>query len=210
MQWKKAMYLSALLVLGLTLSVQASTIGNGPPNQSGGSDLNSFLEADNFNSGGNILITHVQFWALASGLSDYTGSVDWGFYSDASGAPGAVVASGNAAAVATATGNTTFGLNEYSLEFNVNAPLAPNTTYWLVLHNGPSGTDPGTAFYWAWSSGAAGDSQNEDITAPGWVGNDAELAFQLNAAVPEPASLSLIAGGLITGWLKRRKLITKN
>src|SRR6266704_610380 len=124
MQLKKAVYLSALLVLGLALSAQASTIGNGPPNQSGGSDLNAFLEADNFNTGSNTSITHVQFWALASGLADYTGSIDWGFYSDVSGAPGAAVAFGNAAAIATATGNTTFGLNEYSLEFNVNALLA--------------------------------------------------------------------------------------
>jgi ethanolamine utilization microcompartment shell protein EutS len=201
----------ALAVVALGLSAQASTIGNGPPNQSGGSDLNSFLEADNFNTGGGNLITHVKFWALAGSLADYTGSIDWGFYSDASGSPGAVVVSGNAAAIETATGNTTLGLNEYGLEFDVNALLAANTTYWLVLHNGPSGTDPMTSFYWAWSSGAAGNSQNSDITAPSWVGNDAELAFQVTTtAVPEPASLSLIAGGVITGWLKRRKLLATN
>jgi len=210
MQLKKVVYLSALLVLGLALSAQASTIGNGPPNQSGGSDLNSFLEADNFNSGGNTGITHVQFWALATGLADFTGTVGWGFYTDAAGTPGVAVASGNSAATMVATGAAqTLGLDEYAVNFDVNVPVATNTVYWLVLHNGPSNTDPGTSFYWAWSSGASGNSQNQFLGDTAWVGNDAELAFQVTA-VPEPASLSLIAGGLITGWMKRRKLIAKN
>ncbi len=205
---KKILALS-VVALGLMLSAQASTIGNGPPNQSGGSDLNQFQEADNFNTGGNTIISHVQFWALATAPSDFTGTVDWGFYTDAAGSPGASVVSGNTAATMTATGNTTLGLNEYSLEFDVNALLAANTTYWLVLHNGPSNTAPNTNFNWAWSNDAGGDSQGQDISAAGWVPNETELAFQVTA-VPEPASLSLIAGGLVTGWLKRRKLIAKN
>jgi hypothetical protein len=214
MQLKKMVYLSALLVLGLALSAQASTIGNGPPNQSGGSDLNSYLEADNFNSGGNTGITHVQFWALATGLADFTGTVDWGFYTDAAGAPGAAVASGNSAATMVATGAPqTLGLNEYAVNFDVSVPVAMNTVYWLVLHNGPSSDDPnnvGSTFYWAWHSTAKPyDSVNQALGDTAWIGNDAELAFQVTA-VPEPASLSLIAGGLITGWMKRRKLIAKN
>jgi hypothetical protein len=204
MQLKKAMYLTVLLVLGLAMSAQASTIGNGPPNQSGGSDLNSFLEADDFNSGANTGITHVQFWALASGLADFTGTIDWGFYTDAAGIPGAAVASGNSAATMVATGAPqTFGLDEYAVNFDVDATVSMNTVYWLVLHNGPSNTDPGTNFYWAWSSGASGNSQNQYLGDTNWISNDAELAFQVTA-VPEPASLSLIAGGLFTGWLKRR------
>jgi hypothetical protein len=183
---------------------QAGIIGNGPPNQSGGSDLNSFLEGDDFVvAGPPALITQIRFWALESDPSDFAGSIDWAFYSDLAGSPNVPVFSGNAPATGTATGNTTFGLNEYSYTLGINAVLTPGA-YWLVLHNGPSNVLPATNFYWAWSNGDAGNSVNLDLAAgPPWVGNSAELAFELNS--PEPVSMSLVGGGLLAAFLFGRK-----
>lgn len=183
---------------------QGETIGNGPPNQSGGSDLNAFLEADNFVVSSPLFqIGLIQFWALQSAPSDFTGTVNWAFYSDAAGFPGSSLVSGNAPATGTATGNTTFGLDEYSYSLGVNVSLSTGV-YWLVLHNGPSNTIPATSFYWAWSNGDAGDSASLDLVAgPPWAGNSAELAFDLTS--PEPASMSLVGGSIVVAWLIRRK-----
>ena len=82
---KNTLIAVSIVALGLVGSAQAGVIGNGPPNQTGGSDLNSFIEADNF-SIGTWTITQVRFWSLQNDVTDYAGSIDWGLYSDASGA----------------------------------------------------------------------------------------------------------------------------
>ena len=202
----KSIFAVSALALLLGGAAHAITIiGNGPPNQSGGSDLNSFLEADDFViATPSEQITLIRFWALAPSPADFAGSVDWAFYSDLAGFPNASVVSGNASATGAATGNTTFGLNEYSYTLGVNASLTTGT-YWLVLHNGPSNTLPATSVYWAWSNGDAGNSANLDLSAgPPWVGNSAELAFVLDT-VPEPVSMSLVGGGILAAWLLRRR-----
>ena len=201
---KKSVF--AISALALMSSVaQAGIIGNGPPNQTGGSDLNSFLEGDDFVVASVAQhVAQITFWALASSPSDFAGTVDWAFYSNNAGFPGVSLVSGNALATRTATGNTTFGLNEYSYTLAVNANLTTGH-YWLVLHNGPSNAVPGTNFYWAWSNGNSGNSASLDIFGgPPWVGNDAELAFELTD-VPEPASMSLVGGGILAACLLRRK-----
>lgn len=217
--YKHTILAVSMLALGLAGLAQAATIGNGPPNQTGGSDLNAFLEADDFSLGAPSIITQVEYWTLQNTLSDYAGTTDWGFYTDNSGVPGVALFSGNTVATGVATGNTTFGLNEFAYTFAVNVVLGPGN-YWLVLHNGPSGTIPNTNYNWAWSSDT-GNSQSMDITPVSgpktgpnppitWVGNFTELAFQLNAtSVPEPVSMSLVGGGLLAAWFVRRKTAVK-
>ena len=213
-----AVFASALL---MSYVAQAGIIGNGPPNQSGGSDLNAFLEADDFtivNPTGSE-VTQIKFWALQTSPSDFAGTVYWGFYSNLGGFPDTSVASGISSATATSTGNTTFGLDEYSYVLDVSAILLPGS-YWLVLHNGPATTPPQTTFYWAWSNGDAGNSASAELVPlppdrlglndPNhgqWAGNSAELAFELTAndGVPEPVSMSLVGGGLLAAWLVSRK-----
>jgi hypothetical protein len=188
-------------------SARAATIISNPPDQSGGSDLNLFAEADDFMLSSQAQITQIKFWALQSTPADFAGTMDWAFYSDLSGAPGVPVISGNTAATGSATGNSTFGLDEYAYSFSVNALLSSGT-YWLVLHNGPTAVLPETNFYWAWSNGNGGNSVSQDLSSPPlWVGNSAELAFELTAAdaAPEPISTSLVGGGLLAGWFLRRK-----
>lgn len=210
----------SILALGLVGSAHAAIIGNGPPNQTGGSDLNAFLEADNFTLAGSNTITQIKYWTLQNTLADYAGTTDWGFYTDASGVPGTALFSGNTMATGVATGNTTQGLNEFAYTFAVNVVLGPGN-YWLVLHNGPSNNIPNTMYYWAWSSDT-GNSQSMDVvqmvnapvigpnppSTPPWTGNFTELAFQLTT-VPEPASMALVGGGLFAAWFVRRKIAVK-
>jgi hypothetical protein len=219
--FKNTILAVSMLAFGLAASAQAATIGNGPPNQTGGSDLNAFLEADNFSLGGSFTITQIKYWSLQNTLADYAGTTDWGFYTDASGVPGTALFSGNTVAAGVATGNTTQGLNEFAYTFPVNVVLGPGN-FWLVLHNGPSNNIPNTTYYWAWSSDT-GNSQSMDVVQmanapviglnpPTWSGNFTELAFELTATqngVPEPTSLALVGGGLFAAWFVRRKTAAK-
>jgi hypothetical protein len=204
---KTSIFAISALALLFSGVAQAGIIGNGPPNQSGGSDLNSFLEGDDFVVGSpGAKLNQISFWALESTPSDFAGSIDWAFYSDLGGFPNVSVISGNAPAAGVPTGNTTFGLNEYIYTVGINVSLTPGA-YWLVLHNGPSNVLPTTNFYWAWSNGDTGNSVNLDLAAgPPWVGNSAELAFRLNdVGAPEPVSMSLVGSGILAAWLLRRR-----
>ena len=159
----------SLLALALAGMAHAGTVGNGAPNQSGGSDLNGYLEADNFSLSDAIYLTAVQYWTLQNDSTDYSGDTVWEIYQDASGLPGSLTASGDTAATGTATGKTTYGLAEYSCSFTINVPLAAGN-YWLGLHNGSNSGIPSTSFYWAWSAGT-GNSQSQDlsVTSSAWA-----------------------------------------
>jgi hypothetical protein len=196
----------AILAVGLAGLVQSATIGNGPPNQTGGSDLNGFLEADKFVVAAPLSITNIQFWSLQVDPTDYAGSTYWAIYTNAAGSPGSAVASATPVLTGVADGNTTQGLNEFAYSFPVNVSLTSGT-YWLVLHNGPTNAQPSTTFYWAWQLDS-GTSKSMDLSVPGspWAGNDANLAYQLTVT-PEPASICLVGSGLLAAFLARRKLI---
>ena len=204
---RKSIFAISVLALWMHGVAQAGIIGNGPPNQSGGSDLNSFLEADDFAIVSSLEhVSQIRFWALVASASDFAGSVDWAFYSNLGGFPSVSLVSGNASATGIPTGNTTFGLNEYRYTLGVNTNLATGN-YWLVLHNGPSNAIPATSFYWAWSNDAGNSASLDILSGPPWAGNSAELAFELTTnEVPEPVSMSLVGGGILATWLLRRKV----
>lgn len=206
--------LKSLLILtfaGLTVAgvSQAGIVYSAPPNQSGGSDLNGFLEADDFTLGAPVTLTQIKFWSFQGSAGDYAGSIAWSINTNAAGVPGASVFAGSATPVGVATGNSAFGFNEFSYSFPIVAALAPGT-YWVVLHNGPTNAIPGGDFVWGWSNGNSGNSQSQDLAVPGspWIGNFAELALQLNDAsvVPEPTSMLLLGAGLLAlGFVRGRK-----
>jgi PEP-CTERM motif len=210
-QSKRLLLLSmaGLMVAGLS---QASVLYSAPPNQSGGSDLNGFVEADDFTFAASAQITQIKFWSFQGSALDYSGSIAWSINSNASGVPGASVAFGSASPSGVATGQSGFGLSEFSYTFAVNVPLAAGT-YWLTLHNGPTANIPATDFFWEWSNGNAGNSQSRDLSLANspWLGNFAELAMELQgtgaSSVPEPGSMFLLSAGLAGMWFVRARKI---
>ena len=83
--FKNTIIAISLLTLALVGSTQSAPIGNGPPSQTGGSDLNAPLEADNFSLGSATTLSQVTYWTLQNTPADYAGSTDWGIYSDVAG-----------------------------------------------------------------------------------------------------------------------------
>lgn len=204
--------------LGITLVVlaalacppagRAAVLFLAAPDQSGASDMNQYVEADDFVNLGTMHVTSVTFWAMQNDASDYAGSTTIGLLNDDAGVPGTTISTISRVLTGTATGNTAFGLTEFVYQFNVNVTLGPGT-YWLALHNGPLNTVPTTQFYWEWSADV-GNSQSKDLGPPvgPWVGNFSELAFQLDGttSVPEPGTGLLIGAGLVGAWAVRRRI----
>lgn len=208
-----ACVLMLALCAGAAGSLKAAVIyDNGAPTQLGGVGLNSDLGADNFTLAADASLTLLRYWTLQDGQSAYAGLTEWSVRSDAAGTPSSILASGAGAATQTATGSSYFGLSEFEHSLAISVNLTPGT-YWLVLHNGPSVTQPTADFLWGWSNdGTSGDAQAFELSAPGpWGPVSSELAFVLEGdftqqnQIPEPGSVVLLGTGLLAFGVYRRR-----
>ena len=182
---------------------------NGGPNGIDGFAMGDFNEADDFTLSGTTIITDVHFWNLQGTVDDYSGSIAWAIYNNASGAPGSVVASGVASPTHTSTGGSVSGLGEYTNDFNI-APLTLGLGhYWISLHDGPLTNNTFRDFYWetANPNGTLSSMAYDLVGTPGWFPNSSELAFNLTGqAIPEPTSLALLATGAgLLAWRRKRQ-----
>ena len=134
------------------------------------------------------------------------------FFADLGGEPfGPALATHAGPANQTATGNLIGQAGGYITEYHYSATFAPFAlgagNYWLVISNNAVGTA------WGWESAGTEDQHLQyNSTIPGWEGLSDTLAFRVSgpdtappAAVPEPASMSLLALGLAGMAARRRR-----
>lgn len=153
-----------------------------------------FRAADNFMLGSASVVGAIQWMGKSnSGANDFT----FTFYADDAGQPGAVLLSstGNLTTSTFVSGPEVRTL--YSSNLNNSFSASAGTTYWLsVFNNAPDAN-------WAWShigvelDGSVQRQNNEAAWLFPW---DFDLNFALegvSATVPAPASLTMVALGML-------------
>ena len=208
--------MAALAVAAAQLSFAAPVFNNGLPDQISGTQMSEVLVAEDFSLTALTTISSIRFWSIQSAPTDYLGSVYWAVYSNAVGAPGAVLF-GNTAVMTTAvaTGNSTgFGYAEYVFDVDVlDFDLAAGT-YWLGLHNGPLATVAPREMLWSTTASMIGSESMYFDSTFGWTGAGTHLAFVLDGTgvvippppgVPEPGTLALVGLAVLAARVVRRK-----
>jgi len=219
-----------IIKLNLLTLLASALVANAAPLlfDNGAPDLNSpnargiaiFRSADDFTLGSAASVSSIRFW-MVDQPGNFSGSITYAFYQNSAGALGSLISS------ATVSGITPLFLNQIPVnvhqiervDFDLPVPLALDAgTFWLELHDGSSLTTAANAnttnVLWARVSGdSAGNAKQSAIPnlPSNNIGN--ELAFQLfgnsssaTNAVPEPATISICAFGLVALAVCRRKL----
>jgi len=209
---KFALYAAVLMAISVPAMAGGPIIyNNGGPNQQNGNEMSNWLQAEDFILGQGLnVITDVHFWTIEAPGMGFNGKLDYSFYQDAGGAPGAFVVGGPAVGTTHVfTGNVVLGYyNEFEMEFNLQAPLAltAGARYWLGLHANGSYNNR-DEIYWESTNYNGTFTGHEDYQGLGsWADNGVEHAFYLTG-VPEPGVTALLGGLVLTGFglIRRRK-----
>jgi hypothetical protein len=197
---------AALAACALPATAHAATIiyDSGAPDHQSANNMGFAWQADDFTIGAGQWPAGLTFWSLEADGA-YRGSISWSILS----APGGTVLGSGSTSQVTRTGTGSWlGLSEYRNQLDFGSMLNLSAgSYWLVLHNGAFGNlDDPNEFLWetAAANGSATGMESFDAGAT-WTPNGSEHAFMITA-VPEPASVAMLAGGLLlTGCLRRRE-----
>ena len=207
--------MAALALSAAQLSFAAPVYNNGSPDQISGTQMSEVLVAEDFSLTALTTISSIRFWSIQDAPTDYLGSVYWAVYSNAVGAPGAVLF-GNTAVTTTAsaTGNSTgFGYAEYVFDVDVTDFILGAGSYWLGLANDPLDPVNPTEMLWSPTASVIGLESKYFDSTHGWVDAGTYLAFALDGTgvvvpppgVPEPGTLALVGLAVLAARVARRK-----
>jgi hypothetical protein len=198
---------AAMLAAALPASAAGALVyDNGAPDHVSANNMGYAWQADDFSLASGASVNAISFWSLEA-AGAYRGAISWAIVGNSGGAPGGTMfASGTVSDVARTSLGSYLGLNEYRNDFTLGTPLDLGAgSYWLVLHNGgPADLGDPNEFLWETTvaNGTLRGMETYDGTT--WSGNFNEHAFQVSA-VPEPASVLMLAAGmLVVGGLRRR------
>lgn len=212
----KTSLLAAAAALSLTMAAPASAAiiyDNGGSNQSGGTEMSNTMLAQDFRLATQAALTNAVFHAVS--LDDAITSnplavLQYAIFADNGGAPGSILASGEALDTTLMSTGSSLGGEEYRVSFNFQSAFtaAAQTTYWFGLRFGSS-SDPLSIY---WSTADFNDTAlGQELFGDNWGGNTQEHTFSLGAgtsAVPEPATWAMMITGfaLMGGAIRRRRV----
>jgi hypothetical protein len=173
-------------------------VNNGPPNTSGGNEMTTWIEADDFVLQSATTLTNVRFWGFGKHENSYYGSITWRIYADNAGNPGAILASGSVVLdpVNLGPGTACCSANSLQFDYSIGAISLGAGAYWLGLHNGPLDHTSWDEFFWQSTANLSSAYRGREDAYPvfddgDWVANQRDHAFQL-FGVPEPETATLI------------------
>lgn len=208
---KRIMQIMLVTLLALCASAQAAIVyNNGGPNASSGNDATAWLQTEDFSIAGGANINHATVYLAGfGGIGNWDGTIDYFFFANSGGTPGALLASGSGMNVTSADSGGAWccGGNAFSIDFDVNPfAAAAGTTYWFGIH---ASTDFNRDdIYWVTTNPSSGNgTESGGGTMNNWANNGQEHAFSLAAdgRVPEPGTLFLFAAGALAVFARRRQ-----
>lgn len=218
--------LAAILSLALYSSGAGAAViynNGGPlaPPDLGGMVVNNLQTGlDDFSLVRPTTLTDAHFWTFEVDPASWSGSINYGVFDDtgAGNGPGALIDFGfGTNIVKLPTGNTPYGLSEFSYSFDFATPidLLPGN-YWIGFYLGDNDVDDAPIF-WSTSATTAGGTPGiqgspavfslDFVTFTTFTdqnGENVDAAFFLTG-MPTPSTVPALGLGLMLMWVARRR-----
>ena len=190
--------ITAVLTVSAATRASAQVVYNNGSPTGGGFEMAGWIEADDFYFTAPSSFDHIRFWTLEDGTPST--SFQWWIFGDNAGKPGAILYNGTAIPTRELQGGGYYSTYQNDLSIS-SLSFGSGTTYWLGLHEGTT-YDNRSIFLEVTGPNATNIGHySYQGTMDNWGTLGEQYAFELindnTSTVPEPASITLLASGLI-------------